>query len=398
MGKKTSVFFAGVLVALLIFFLVVAYVGSSSPSFEGWKVAKPNGPFWQIAMFLFMYSGLVMDVAFIRIAVVLANMFITAWVIFGVATWPNVWFSVLAEIHIDQLIWCFVCCFVNALPMFRQFWFDDSRVVFKVGKEYKECAEAVWREWWRRSGIPRSDFKAIVETGEFLTLNQGDVLQMTKEVAPSSDDENSDDGMNGHATEESYFYYIFDGSVLADPPPGSGRTPFILHPGCFWDAFELLEVMGQTSIALVMQTSFALSFTATVQERTIVIRWPKSAISGLNPGGFAPQCFRAIVSASTLDHLYRKVVSADSLKTFEKVDAKRRELAQSDLPKNAANVERSLWKQFWMSHFGWEDFWAPSPHQRVINAMQTGSREKTILKMAKEQKKMTQTMRQMVPQ
>jgi len=398
MGKKTSVFFAGVLVALLILFIVVAVVGSSSPSFEGWKVAKPNGPFWQIAMFLFMYSGLVMDVAFIRIAVVLANMFITAWVIFGVATWPNIWFSVLAEIHIDQLIWCFLCCFVNALPMFRQFRFDDSKAEFDVGKEYVECAEATWREWWRRSGIPRSDFKAIVERGEFLTLKPGEALQMTKEVGSSSDDSEDEmnNGKNGHA-EEPYFYFIYEGTILAEPNRGSGRTPFELHPGCFWDAFELLAVLGQTSIALVMQHATATNFRAVAQVETIVIRWPQSAISSLSPAGFAPGCLRQVVSAATLDHLYRKVISEEYIKTYERVDNKRRELARADLPKNAANVERSLWKQFTMSHFGWRDFWDPSPHQRVINAMHTGSRELSLLKSMKDSRKDTVALSQLVP-
>ena len=37
---------------------------------------------------------------------------------------------------------------------------DEEQVTFSVEKSLEPWAEAVWREWWRRSGIPRQDFQA----------------------------------------------------------------------------------------------------------------------------------------------------------------------------------------------------------------------------------------------
>ena len=34
-----------------------------------------------------------------------------------------------------------------------------------MDKSLEPFAEAVWREWWRRSGIPRQDFKDVATTG-----------------------------------------------------------------------------------------------------------------------------------------------------------------------------------------------------------------------------------------
>merc|ERR1740123_83380 len=127
-------------------------------------------------MFFFAYSSIVSDVAFIRTGVVLANLFITAWSIFGVPTWPRIWRSELAEVHVDQILWCVFHIVFNGIPMFRQFYFDDSKAKFKVGKEYEALAESVWREWFRRSGIPRTDFKAIVEAGDVIRLPPGEKL------------------------------------------------------------------------------------------------------------------------------------------------------------------------------------------------------------------------------
>lgn len=385
MAKATFIIYSVSLTVLMIFFVGVAFWGSSQPNFDGWKEAKPNGPFWHIAMLLFLYSGILSDVAFIRTVVVLANLFITAWVIFGVASWPNIWFSVLAELHWDQLTWCFLCVFVNALPMFRQFKFDDSKQKFEVGKKYLEMAESIWREWWRRSGIPRTDFKLIVEAGEFVELSPGEVLELTETV--NSDDSGSDsdlveDGQEGAS--EDIFYYVVSGKIQCQPAPGSGRKPFVLSAGYFCDAFHLLTVLGQTTVCMAMQTD-ALRCTVlpsgAEHSGAIVIKWKGRVISEkvVCSHGFAALCLKTVVSSSTMDSLYREAVEKDYLGVFDAVEKKRKELAQAELSKKAAMPERPFWQQFWMSHVSLRDLWEPSPHQRVVNAISTGSRELTFL-------------------
>mmetsp|Transcript_80108 Transcript_80108/g.208176 ORF Transcript_80108/g.208176 Transcript_80108/m.208176 type:complete len:407 (-) Transcript_80108:71-1291(-) len=384
MARNTFIVYTVSLVALLIFFISVAIWGSSQPGFK-WKVAKPNGPFWQIAMFLFMYSGIVSDVAFIRTAVVLANLFITAWVIFGVASWPNIWFSVLAEIHYDQLIWCFLCVFVNALPMFRQFKFDDSKKKFEVGKKYVEMAESVWREWWRRSGIPRTDFKTIVEAGEWMELSAGEVLEMKETPSSDSDSEgdNLEDGTNGDL--DDIFYYVVRGKIHCQPAPGSGRKDFTLSSGYFCDAFALMTLLGQTTVCMAMQMgpNRATVLPGDGDDKTaVVIKWSQKTMVDkiIRTHGFAPLCLKTVVSSATLDSLYKEAVQEDHLEIFDLVEKKRKELAQAPLDKKAAMPQRSFWQQFKMSHISLHDLWEPSPHQRVVNAISTGSRELTFRK------------------
>jgi len=402
MALNTFIVYSVSLAVLLVTFVLLASWGTAQPGFDGWSYAKPNGPFWQMAQFLFMYSGIVSDVAFIRTAVVLANLFITAWAIFGVASWPNIWSTPMAKVHVDQLVWCFACVFVNALPMFRQFKFDDSRKKFCVGEDYEAMAESIWREWWRRSGVPRTDFKLLVESGEWLELSPGETLELKSLVgsaSPCSEHESLEDSQD--SVQDNY-YYIVQGTVSCVPALGSGRKEFTLSSGYFCDAFHLMATLGQTTVCMAMQTG---PTTVTVlpnmnsDEETqgaIVIKWTHEAIVSkiLNSHGFAPLCLKTVVSSATLDSLYREAVTEATVDIYDMVEARRKELVRNALPKNAAMPQRPFWKQFWMSHISWRDLWEPSPHQRVVNAITTGSREIAFLREVQEARESLFSMRQ----
>ncbi|CAL1157524.1 unnamed protein product, partial [Cladocopium goreaui] len=157
--QKTFLIFASGLLFIILILVAIGVSGSLEADFHGWTVCWFSGPFYQISNFLFFYAGILHDVAFIRSAVVVANLFIAAFLLFGTPTWPALWKSQLACFRVDTVMWMVLCVFVNAVPMFRQLKFDDSKVTFSVDKSLEPFAEAVWREWWRRSGIPRQDFK-----------------------------------------------------------------------------------------------------------------------------------------------------------------------------------------------------------------------------------------------
>jgi len=305
---------------------------------------------------------------------VLGNIFITGWVIYGVATWPDVWFSPISAIHLDQIIWCIVMIAANALPMFRQFKFDDAKINFEV-EDYEEDAEAVWREWWRRSGIPRFDFKMIAELGEWMELAPGTKLS-TRQMR--QDDSDSESDGEEKAPIEDVFYYIVHGSLTCQPPEGSGLKPFVIKTGQFLDAFVLMAALGQTSVCLALQTGPTMAQVA--EEGTVVIKWTQKAMDRIrfSFSTFAPQCMKTIVSSATLDSLYRHEVTPGNISIYEKVEKKRLELVRAPLPKDAACQQRRMWEQFWLNLVSLRDLWDPSPHQRVVNAVQTGSRELTF--------------------
>merc|ERR1711920_1124278 len=177
------------------------------------------------------------------------------------------------------------------------------------------------------------------------------------------------------------------------PATRNTRQPFTLSDGSFWDAFGLMGLLGQTSVAMAMESAEITQYTATVQEGGLVaIRWREADIASLSPAGFAPECLKTIVSSATLDSLYKAVIPAEQRKIFQAVDNKRKEYARAPLPKNVNNLTRSVFEQFKLAHISWTDLWNPSPHQRVINASHTGSRELTYMRQLDECKKSLRTM------
>jgi len=271
-------------------------------------------------------------------------------------------------------------------------------------------AESIWREWWRRSGIPRTDFKLIIESGEWLQLSPGESLEMvsadtkvSKKVSKNSLNSDEGDGLeDSHPTLQDNYYYIVQGEVQCTPFDGSGRKEFTCRSGYFLDAFHLMSTLGQTSASMAMQTG---PLNATVgrsrngdeqSSGAIVIKWTHSTLVNkiVRSHGFAPLCLKTIVSSATLDSLYRYAVTDDMLDVYRMCEQKRKELVRGPLPKNAAMPQRSFLKQFWVSHFSWRDMWEPSPHQRVVNAISTGSRELGFIQEVKIARQFMEDLRQ----
>ncbi|CAK9005498.1 unnamed protein product [Durusdinium trenchii] len=369
--------FLGYVIGLLIliaFLAAVAVTGSLQPGFPGWEVVEICGPFYQIANFFFFYAGILHDVAFIRTCVVLGFLFITAYLLYGTPAWPQIWEPERAFFRMDSVFWMILALVVNVVPLLRQIRFDDSKVKFCVADETQErWAEAVWREWWRRSGIPRADFKDIVEAGEFLELVASTELPLKMSEIDSDGTFSDSDG--SWEDESDVFYYIVTGKIQLTPDVDSGVKVFTFDDGYFVDGARFVTALGQSSVIFAMQQQ--LPTVKVVSEKALVIRWTLRSIHEkiVKSNGFALECLRLVVASSTLDSLYRTAVKEDSLCTFQAVDQMKKECLRGPLPKNAAMLQRSFLQQFYLSHFTWADLWRPSPRQRAINAVQTGSRE-----------------------
>lgn len=396
MLPATFYFFTIVFSALISIFIAIGFWGTANDDeFGGWQILKANGFFFQCACVCFFLSSVHQDVAFIRVLVLGGNLCITAWVVLGVPKWPGVWQGFLAGWQWDQLLWTTLSLFCVGLPMFRQFMFDDSKVKFDVGKENTELAEAIWREWWRRAGIPRYDFKTIIELAEFIPAPVGYSLPMTAEDSDTSSD-SEDEQINGSGGAKQIFYYIASGSVEAQLRSARSGHSFTMQDGYWLDAFALLAMMGHASVAFAMQPS---SPTAVVnQEGTILLKWTERNMSRILCAfdGFAPSCLKSIVSGSTLDSLYAQANSGVDGQLFQIIEKKRQELARAPLTKKAAGNYSSCWVQFKHSFISIRDLWTPSNHQRVVNAMRAGSQDEAFLMKLQETKSLMNSLIEVV--
>jgi len=384
MLPPTFIFFTIVFSTLICVFIAIGLWGTAEDDLE-WKILRANGFFNQSAMVCFFLASIHSDVAFIRAFVLGGNLCITAWVVLGVPKWPGVWQGFLAGWQWDQMCWTTISLFCVGLPMMRQFMFDDSRVKFDVGKENKELAEAIWREWWRRAGIPRYDFKTIIELAEFVPAPVGYSLPLFGEGSDASSDEEDEQMTNGSGGGQQIFYYIASGGVEASRSTGAGYD-FLAGSGQWLDAFALLAAMGHASVALAMQPTCPTAIVN--QEGTIVLKWTERNMNRILHAfdGFAPTCLKSIVSGATLDSLYIQANSGADKELIQVIEKTRQELARDSLPKTAAGNYTSGWDQFKASFISIRDLWVPSNHQRVVNAMRAGSQDSAFLLKLQETK------------
>jgi len=394
-GAAVSASFTALILLLIAFFVALGiYYTYTVPLFKGWTIATPNGPFWQLAMFFFALSNMLHDVAFIRTAVVIANILITGWVTFGFASWPNLWQGAHAELHTDQFIWSGITVLLAGIPMMRQFGADDSKVKFDLKDSKNESiAEIMWRDWWRRSGVPRADFKTIWEAGELQYFTAGQDLPMWIEDFEENSDDEEENGLVNDARAvrtlptfikkpsdnlpagkwENTYYYVVEGAVQVTPPAEDGRQPFEVRQGHFLDAMALMAIFGHSNLCISTQTG---PVQATISENITVVRWKRSNVIDriVKSHGFAGTCMRMVVCHSTVDALFSHVVDPAQKPRFNMLTKTRNQLNKAPLEKTAAMVERSLLHQFYVAVFSLRDFWNPSPHQRVVNSVTTGAK------------------------
>eukprot|EP00929_Paragymnodinium_shiwhaense_P065763 TRINITY_DN32949_c0_g2_i1.p1 TRINITY_DN32949_c0_g2~~TRINITY_DN32949_c0_g2_i1.p1 ORF type:complete len:475 (-),score=70.12 TRINITY_DN32949_c0_g2_i1:178-1602(-) len=380
-----------------------------------------GGPVWHASMFFFLYAGMLSDTVFIRASLVMAQSLLLLWAILGYAHWPH--FQNGISLPLDQAFWSGMCILVAAIPLFRQLTIRDARVNFKdagVDKDFLEDeAEAIWRDWYRRSGIPRADFKVILECCDWVQLEPGSRVPMWIGGAGPTDDA----FRYGNA-----FYYVLGGRLECTSHYKEGARNFRVDPGNFIDAFALMLLLGQPSSALAMQcgemeahvakdstftrlsTSTTVSFatpqgqdqtltsplavesptfgdgrTGHPQRGALLMRLDREKILRrvVEQPGLALQSLRLLVTQATMDNLFSSSLDAKSRRRYNAVQAVRMRVNTCPLPAVAASPSMRKRTQWWLAHLRPRDFWYPGPEQRAVNAIRAGNYESNALELLK---------------
>lgn len=356
-----------------------------------------NGPLWHAAEFFFLYAGIFGDTVFVRISLILAQILIFAWITLGCPEWPDVMSPNSDPIfHLDAFLWCSLCVVVAAIPLYHQLTHNDARTCLDCGP-MTDMAEAMWRDWFRRSGIPRSEFKKILDAGEWFELSPGEIVPMA-------------------FADSTVYYYVVGGCVDCRARYKEGDRFFERRHGSFLDAFDLMGFLGQPTAALAMQLSpmeaqvdlnstYSLkvptvnsdtslssrrlgtpllrrsSSAAELEKRgALLIRWQKTALleGVMCSGGLALSAFRLIVTQSTLDNVFSEVIASKTnmRRRYDVIHDMRQRLNDAPLPVDAASPKRRMGMQWWLAHVSMREFWRPGQEQRAMNAITLDNQEK----------------------
>jgi hypothetical protein len=361
-------------------------------------LTPPSGPGYQLAMFCFLYMAFLCDTLFIRLFVIIGVSLMLVWQISGVPAWPYVWNVELEGLPIDAIIWTTLICIANGIPAFRQLYYNDANVRF--GGPYEDEAEATWRDWFRRSGITRADFKMIIQAAEWIELSPNASLPQSVHDEP----ENSSGDSSASAKEDEYYYYCVDGRVelawelaIRGAPVDAEGT--VLGSGDFLNGLSLLAFFGQAHVGMALRENASVharvtadsSFISsdesskgeagnshdTIRDGALLLRWSKGALISqvLDHPCDAAAAMRLCVNQNCLHTIYREALPSGMRPRFQKACEMRRHHNRTPLPRDAAAQKRPLLKQWLMSHVSYRSVLKPSPFERAINALTVGSQE-----------------------
>merc|ERR1711972_1279791 len=283
----------------------------------------------------------------------------------------------------------------NLVPLVKQLTYNDAKVRF--GGPHEDEAEAIWRDWFRQSGITRADFKMIIQSAEWLELSQKETLETSIGEGPTVEEE-----------EEIYYYCVGGRVELAwelNPTANTSETEWTsVGPGEFVNGLSLLALLGQAHVGLALRegaaaarvaadSSFVLSSprqdaalgsdgadesgVAHVRKGCFLLRWRRSDLVSqvLNQPCNAATAMRLCANQSCLHTIYRDALPLEMRCRFDEACKIRRQHNLSPLPRDAASQRRSFFQQWILSHVSWRDLWEPSPLERAMNALQIGSQE-----------------------
>lgn len=384
-------------------------------------IAPSNGPFFHIAEFFFLYAGLFNDTVFIRITLILAQAFILVWTTLGAPVWPNWQNPERAALHLDSTIWCSLCIIVAGIPLLRQVTQREAKVSFACGA-YGDEAEALWRDWYRRSGVPRADFRTILQACEWLAVAPGDLLPM------KLDGLGFDSCVSESIEHGDCYYYVVGGQLDCVAQYREGERHFRAESGSFVDAFAMIDLFGQPTAGLAMQlgtlgvrvapestyssrvprvpppvvgatssqacvatpstpltaaaaapaTPSSLASGDDAKPGALLLRWRREDLvrAVVCAPGLACPTMRLVVTQSALDSLFAGSLPPGPRQRYDVIHEVRRTLNAAPLPLEvlAASAPRRR-LQWWQAHVSWRDLWQPGQEQRALNAMRACSRE-----------------------
>jgi len=216
------------------------------------------------------------------------------------------------------------------------------------------------------------------------------------------------EGPNVEAEEEIYYYCVGGRVELAwelNPTANTSEVEWTsVGPGEFVNGLSLLGLLGQAHVGLALRegtasarvaadSSFVLSTprqdaalgsdgadesgVAHVRSGGFLLRWRRSDLISqvLNQPCNAATAMRLCANQSCLHSIYRDALPLQMRSRFDEACEKRRQHNLSPLPRGAATIRTSFFKQWKLSHVSLNSLWEPSPLERAINALQVGSQE-----------------------
>jgi len=382
---------------------------------DSWGCIKTvNGPVYMIGQCFLLYAGFVADTLFIRMTLVMGAIMTCFWNELGGAQFPDFVNQNGKGIKLDAYFWCFLSVMVNGTPAIRQLLHKDSVVKFEGN--YRDIQEHMWRVWHRRTGVSRTDFKFLMELGEFVEFDPDTEVPMREgDVEP--DNSTHTPGQFGDL-----FYYVCAGHLEGCVPCPEGDWDFASSAGSFLDQTAFLAFLGHAPIMAAIQSgppkivvhkdsTFARTLetptshygsTASLdgQGRSVLLTeeaagpahlqnvrqpgallfcWKKSTLSStlFKIPTFAPDALKLAVTQAALDSTFRMLVKkAPAMEkhkgAYVALDRERRRLDLDPIPVDAADQKRPIWQQWYLSQ---KPFWRITPQERAVNSVRCGSRE-----------------------
>mmetsp|Transcript_33132 Transcript_33132/g.93789 ORF Transcript_33132/g.93789 Transcript_33132/m.93789 type:complete len:440 (-) Transcript_33132:450-1769(-) len=347
-----------------------------------------NGPMFQLAMVAFAWVGFLKDTLFIRIAVGLGVVLVTAWSLMGVPKWP-LWWDHDHGFALNALLWGGLQSVIVGIPLCMQLLSSDKRQVFPT--EHEEEAEAMWRTWYYRVGVSRADFKDILGAGRWVQLQPGEELPVWTEREPQKG--SAPAVIRCPTPFGNTYYYVFGGRLDCQTTCSGRPHASTASPGRFINGFPLLTLFGATPGALAIQDGPMLATvavnsvytplagskldTGTEQQGALVFMWRDQEIMHevVRSGGFAGDAFRLMLTQAIMEEMYDRLLHLEDPaigNTYTAVQGTRMANDIAPLPKDVAETSqrKSFWAQFVHSH-GWP--WHISPRERAVNAITYGS-------------------------
>merc|ERR1711920_568942 len=213
-------------------------------------------------------------------------------------------------------------------------------------------AEATWRDWFRRSGITRADFKMIIQAAEWIELSPNASLPQSVHDEP----EKSSGDSSASTKEDEYYYYCIDGRVelawelaIRGAPMDAEGT--VLGSGDFLNGLSLLALFGQAHVGMALRENASVHARVTADSSFISSDESSKAEAGdshdtIRDGALLLRWSKGALISQVLDQ-----------------------------PRDAAAQKRPLLKQWLMSHVSFRSLLKPSPFERAINALTVGSQE-----------------------
>lgn len=132
------------------------------------QISLPGGPLSQLSNASFAAAALFGDVLLIRLFLSMAYIFLCASALVGLPRWPSV--SSTDTMVLDTIIWSAISGFFHIFALVRLVA-DERRITFA-----DEDEEAMWRFFYRRSGMGRLEMKQVLRFGRWRRIKAGAVI------------------------------------------------------------------------------------------------------------------------------------------------------------------------------------------------------------------------------